>query len=661
MTIENHLPDRLVLRQREGVEGLQSRGKLMALALGVSLSLVAVLPEGTLAAVTGVSDGNWTEHGGTPQGIRYSELNGINASNVSRLVEEQSLSLGLKGGYMGAPLFVKDSGGNDWLFALTPYPNQVFAFKRNGTSWGQVWASGTSPSAPLSGNSKGSNCCDSTNRGFSFVKGIPTPGGAKDLLVYVLLDGRAVAVDAWSGKRLWIKRIADPKVGVTTTGAPVVTKDKKVVFGTSSGEMGTRGYVVALDMSNGNQAWKYYTTGPDADVGIDGNTSLPYYRDSQGKNKVNLGASTWEGGTKKYMEGGSSVWSYLTYDPDTDTVYFGTSQPGVWNPNLRPGDNKWGASIFARAGSTGKAKWIYQTVPHDNWDYDAVAEIVPVDFPDGKKVVVQFNKNGFVYTIDRTNGNLYAADLFREAIAEQGDLTPIPAGTSINWADSVDLSTGLPMLGGKPATDAHNSTTNAPNQKNFLTTNKWPETNCPGPFGAHGWEPSSYSPPDPQRDGGTKGVFFVPTFNMCAKIGPRNAEFIAGAPYMGMDMSFKIPDPTRMSDMIAWDPVKRTKIWSQPEGFPIYSGVLSTAGNVVFYGTLASSNNFKARDARTGALLTQTTLSSGCPTVGSPITFLGSDNVQRVAVYSGTSAIAGGFSQVGKACGTGNLHIFKLQ
>lgn len=246
MIIEKYLTNRIDPRQCEGVDGLPPRGKLTAIALGVGLSLVSLLPTSAAAAVEGVTDGNWTEHGGTPQGIRYSNLTNIKAGNFTQLIEEQSLSFGHSGGYMGAPLFVKDSNNADWLFALTPYPNQAFAFKRNGASWTQAWASGTSPSAPLSGDSKGSNCCDATNRGISFVKGVNINGQPQDLLVYVLLDGRAVAVNAWTGTQVWITRIADPKVGVTTTGAPVVTNDNKVLFGTSSGEMGTRGYVVAL-------------------------------------------------------------------------------------------------------------------------------------------------------------------------------------------------------------------------------------------------------------------------------------------------------------------------------------------------------------------------------------------------------------------------------
>ncbi|HAZ42219.1 MAG TPA: hypothetical protein DCY52_08100, partial [Methylococcaceae bacterium] len=371
---------------------------------------------------------------------------------------------------------------------------------------------------------------------------------------------------------------------------------------------------------------------------------------------------------------GSSTWGYLSYNPESDLVFYGTSQPGVWNPDLRPGANKWGAAVFARNATTGEVKWVYQTVEHDNWDYDSVAEITPItlDTPlNGvTKVVVQFHKNGFAYVFDESTGKLLQANVFKDQ----------------DWAKGgIDLATGLPKLAdGSPATDPHNAnkgnpadpTPQAGKQYKYASTDVWQESFCPSPLGGHGWEPSSYSP--------KQYKFFVPTFNLCASIGAMNAEFISGAPYMGMSMSL-LPEDTKhianstfghIGDLIAWNPNGSTTgapgalstdniAWTHAEAAPIYGGVLSTAGDVLFYTTLDPKNTFHALDATSGKELW--TASLECPSTGNPMTWKGTDGKQRVAVYSGVGAMVGGMGafggNTGKPCTSSNggvVHIYAL-
>ena len=647
-------------------------------AVTMGLSLAALVPQGAQAYATkGVADGSWIENGGTPDGIRYSELTELTPANIAQkkdgsgnvisgLVEEYKLATGVKGSHMGAPLVVKNvavSGvSKALLYVVTPYPNKLIAYDLDtGTP---LWTFAPS----VSEGAKGRNCCDSTNRGLAYSV-------AHNLIVYNLLDGYTVAVNASTGKQVWKTKIADPNVGVTTTGAPIIATGPDVVIsGTSSGEMGTRGYVVALNLTTGKEVWRGYNTGPDTDVKITASTQNPYPKD-QG---VNLGKTSWEGGDgNKYLQGGSSTWGYLTYDPVSNLVFYGTSQPGVWNPDIRPGDNKWGASVFARDAKTGNVKWIYQNVAHDNWDYDSAAEIIPVtlDQPINgvNNVLVQLHKNGFAYIFERDTGKLLQANVFKEQ----------------NWAKGgIDLKTGLPLLsdGKTAATDAHNANAAkdpknpAANEQNkYAKTDTWQEAFCPSPMGGHGWEPSSYSP--------KRNRFFVPTFNLCASIGAMNAEFVSGAPYMGMSMSLLLNNTSggstygHVGDLIAWDPNGDRKpdegpgdvstgniAWTKAESAPIYGGVLSTAGDLVFYTTLDPNNTFKALDASTGSEIWSASLE--CPSTGNPITWTGSDGHQRVAIYSGVGAMVGGMGAMGgntgKPCSDtttrgGTVHVYKLK
>ena len=576
----------------------------------------------------------WTSHGGNLEGTHYSELSDINLNTIGtlaqpKLIQEFALQTGVNGSHMGTPLVVGST-----LYVVTPFPNVLTAYDLSSgkTKWAYT--------PTVNRYAFGVNCCDTVNRG---------PAYANGLVVYNTLDDTTVAVNALTGKQVWRTTLADPHTGVTTNGATLIVPNQAkpgsslVIVGSSSGEMGVRGWVKALDLATGALVWTAYTTGSDKDVMINPNTYQSFYaKDKAG----DQGISSWE--TNKWQQGGSSVWGYITYDATNDLLFYGTSQPGVWNADQRPGDNKWGASVFARKASTGEARWIYQVTPHDQWDYDSVSESTPIDLASPittasgahSQVLVHFDKNGFAYTFDRLTGEVLSAPSFGA----------VPA--AINWADHIDLVTGLPVLNldsnGNPVKATHQGT---------VTQNI-----CPSAMGMKGWEPSAYS--------AKTHTFFLPTFNLCMDYEGLKAEYVAGAPYMGMDMAVKLgPAGQFMGEMVAWDVATGSRKWAIPEPAPVYGGVLATAGNLIFYGTL--DNTFKARNADTGALVFTTALE--CSTVGSPISFTGSDGKQRVAVFSGVGWLAGGFTATGKPCpgrtgsetttatnGGGRVHIYKL-
>ena len=192
------------------------------------------------------------------------------------------------------------------------------------------------------------------------------------------LDNQTIALDAANGKELWRYRSGDIRAGETRTMAPLVVKGR-VLIGNSGGEYGVRGWLVALDAQKGKELWRAYSTGPDRDVLI-GPDYKPFYAKDRG---ADLGVKTWPSDAWKI--GGGTVWGWISYDADLDLVYYGTSNPGPWNAEQRPGDNKFTSGLFARDASTGQARWFYQLSPHDEFDYDAVNESVLVDLDDRRQ------------------------------------------------------------------------------------------------------------------------------------------------------------------------------------------------------------------------------------------------------------------------------------
>jgi alcohol dehydrogenase (cytochrome c) len=555
-----------------------------------------LLPLALLAAVV-ITDGRargqapivaagaeWVTPAGTVQGTRFSSLNQITTSNVSRLVEEFDFDTGVIAGHEGAPLVV-----NGTMYVVSPFPNKLFALDLS--RGGRVkWV--FNPRADPFAQDKA--CCDIVNRGAVYVDG---------KVIYNVLDNTTVAVNAVTGRQVWRTRLGDVRTGMTMTMAPLAVGNK-VYVGNSGGELGVRGFIAALDVATGKEVWRAWSTGPDADVLI-GPGFQPFYPKDRG---TNLGATTWPS-EDLWRKGGSTVWGWISYDPALNLIYHGTANPGVWNPDMRPGDNKWSTTLFARDPETGFARWAYQHTPHDAWDFDGVNESIIVDLPMGgavRQLLVRFDRNGFAYTMDRATGQVLVAEKY----------------VFVNWAERIDLETGAPVENPEKRT-----------REGVVVTDI-----CPAAPGGKDQQPAAFSP--------QTGLFYVPTNNLCMDYEALKAIYFAGSPFVGASVTMK-PGPAdpenpvigtgHRGEFIAWDATTGQKRWGIKERFPVWSGVLATAGNVVFYGTM--DRMFKAVDAVSGKVLFETRLPSGI--IGHPMTFLGTDGRQRVAVYSGVGGWAG--------------------
>jgi alcohol dehydrogenase (cytochrome c) len=441
------------------------------------------------------------------------------------------------------------------------------------------------------------------------------PSYADGKLVFTLLDGEAVGLEAKTGKLLWRTKLGEPANGMTITMSPLVV-GKVVLVGNSGGEMGVRGQLVGLDLDSGKELWRAYSTGPDADVKIGPEFRAPYPW-MRGKD---LGASSWP--ADAWKRGGSTVWGWISYDPDLDLIYVGTSNPSPRVPSQRPGDNLWGSAVFARDPQTGAAKWAYQFTPHDQWDYDGVNENILIDGKIGgklRKLLVHLDRNGFGYTIDRTTGEVLIAKPFG----------------MVNWASGIDLKTGRPMV----------------NPDKEAKVGEEVQNICPTHIGSKDWEPAAFSP--------RTGLVYAAIFNICMDLTDHKVAYIPGTPYDGMDLKTHAAGHTdKWGEFIAWNPLTGEKAWSIPENFMTMSGAMATAGDLVFYGT--TDGWFRGVDARSGKVLWSQKLASGI--TSQPMTFLGPDGRQYVAVEAGVGGVA---SQVmGKKNGFpprgGTLYVFSL-
>ncbi len=311
---------------------------------------------------------------------RFSGLNQINASNAKNLRAAWTFSMGSDRGEEAAPLVV-----NNTMYVISPFPNTLYALDLKKPGAPMKWSY---KPKDLDQAAKGIACCDWVNRGCAYANG---------KIFFNTLDGKACAVNAGNGQEVWVTQVANIARGESITMAPLVVKNK-VLVGDSGGEFGVRGALTALDTETGKQLWKAYSAGPDADCLI-GSSFKPFYPSDRGKD---LGVTTWPPDLWKI--GGGTVWGWISYDSQLDLIYYGTANPGPWNPEQRPGDNKWTCGIFARKPDTGEAIWFYQWSPHDEYDYDGINEQILVDLPINgqvRKVLLRAERNGHVYVLDR--------------------------------------------------------------------------------------------------------------------------------------------------------------------------------------------------------------------------------------------------------------------
>jgi PQQ-dependent dehydrogenase (methanol/ethanol family) len=429
-------------------------------------------------------------------------------------------------------------------------------------------------------------CCDVVNRGLSY-------GDGKIFLNQA--DTTLVALDIDTGEVLWSDKRDAPTTGATNTGNANVFKDK-IIVGISGGEFGVRGYVQAYDM-NGKTLYKAYSTGPDDEMKVDPENTTAMLQPIGKDSSLN----SWQG--EQWKIGGGTTWGWFSYDPEMDLYYYGTGNPSTWNPLQRPGDNKWTMSLFARDLDSGVAKWIYQMTPHDEWDYDGVNENILVDQKvKGKmrKMLVHFDRNGFGYTMDRATGELLVAEKF---------------DPSVNWANSINMKTGLPDRVATYSPEA--------NGEDTQTTGI-----CPAAHGAKDQQPAAYSP--------RTGLFYVPTNHICMDLEPFEVEYLAGQPYVGAEVNMFAATKDNMGNFIAWDAREGKIVWTNPERFSVWSGAMVTAGDVVFYGTL--EGYLKALDAKTGRELWRFKTPSGI--IGNVNSYK-HDGKQYISILSGIGGWAG--------------------
>jgi lanthanide-dependent methanol dehydrogenase len=535
----------------------------------------------------------WAIQTGNYANTRYSELDQINRENVGDLRVAWTFSTGVLRGHEGGPLVV----GN-MMYVHTPFPNNIFALDLSDNGrivWRHTPQQDPEVIAVM--------CCDTVYRGVAYADG---------MILSHQADTTLVALDAMTGEEKWSVQTGDPAIGETNT-ATVMPVGDKVLVGVSGGEYGVRGRITAYNLSDGSEAWKAYSTGPDDEMLVNPETTMHLGQPVGADSSLN----SWEG--DQWKIGGGTTWGWFSYDPDLNLVYYGTGNPSTWNPSQRPGDNRWSMTIMARDVDTGEAKWFYQKTPHDEWDYDGVNENILVDKEiDGqeRKLLVNFDRNGFAYTLDRETGELLVAEKFDPAV---------------NWATHVEMDPNSDQYG-RPQVVAQYST--AQNGEDVNT-----EGVCPAALGTKDQQPAAYSP--------KTGLFYVPTNHVCMDYEPFRVSYTAGQPYVGATLSmYPAPDSHGgMGNFIAWDAVEGEIKWSLPEKFSVWSGALATAGDVVFYGTLEGF--LKAVDAETGEELYSFKTPSGI--IGNTMTYE-HDGKQYIAVLSGV----GGWAGIGLAAGLTN-------
>jgi PQQ-dependent dehydrogenase (methanol/ethanol family) len=531
---------------------------------------------------------NWAAQAGDDANLRWSDLKQINAGNVGKLQVAWTLSTGTLRGHEGSPLVIGDT-----MYMHAPFPNNVYAvYLRDQTFKWKYEPKQDADVVPVM-------CCDTVNRGLAY-------GDGKIFLQQA--DTTLVALDARTGKVVWTAKNGNPKIGETNTNAPHVFKEK-IITGISGGEFGVRGRLIAYDLKTGKRVWTAWSTGPDEDLLVDPAKTMTWSNGKMAPIGRNSSLKTWQGDLWKL--GGGTTWGWYSYDPKLNLLYYGTGNPGTWNPAQRPGDNKWSMSVFARDLDTGVAKWVYQMTPHDEWDFDGVNEMPLVNLTiKGKSVpaLVHFDRNGFAYTLNRESGALLLAQKY---------------DPGVNWATQIDMKTGRPVV-----------------DKRYSPGTTGPDVNvkdiCPAALGTKDEQPSSYDR--------SSGLFMVPTNHVCMTYEPFAIEYIAGQPYVGATLTM-YPTPNShggMGNFIAWDAAAGRIVWSKPERFSVWSGALTTAGGVVFYGTL--EGYLKAVNPRDGKELWKSKLPSGI--IGNVFSYEYGGK-QYVGVYSGI----GGWAGIGMAAG----------
>ena len=512
---------------------------------------------------------NWLTYYGAYDGQRYSALNQVTTRNVAELRPAwvfQHAPIGLIAGpanfaFEATPLVV------DGVMYLTGPDAHVWAL--DATTGGMLWHyhHAVPLDVPL--------CCGNVNRGVAVAEG---------KVFFATPNGRLIALDGATGHPVWEQPFADPRAGESATVAPLVVKNK-VLVGSSGGEYGVRGHIDAFDIESGTRAWRSYTVPKPGEPG----------------------SETWS--SDAWQRGGGPAWITGTYDPQLDLVYWSTGNPGpVFDGSRRDGDNLFTNSILALDPDTGVTQWYYQTTPHDVWDYDGVSENILFD-RDERQLLAHFDKNGYLFVLDRANGRLLHATPFAEA----------------TWG-KIDRETGEVTARREPTAAGLEI--------------------CPGPAGAKEWNHATYSR--------LTGLLYTPVVGLCATFRAFESEFHESMPYWGGEAR---PDRNRQSGFVkAFDPLTGSEAWSWRTEHPVVASLLSTAGGIVFVGL--ATGEFVALDAESGLPLWQFQTGSGIH--GSAIAYA-VEGRQYVAVPSGWGGWTEGFAPELHGAPRGNaLFVFAL-
>jgi len=511
----------------------------------------------------------WPHYGGDQWNTRYSTLNQINTGNVSNLKVVWMHSLGSLESQQSTPLVLGDT------MYVTTSTGPKFVFALDAKTGKQKWK--YEPELP--NDYFATVCCGLDNRGVAVANGKVFVGR---------LDAKLVALDANTGKELWVATVADYKKGHAITSPPVVYKNL-VVTGIAGGEYGIRGFVQAFDQTTGKSVWKTYTIPGPGEPGSD----------------------TWKGDSWK--TGAGSTWYVGSYDAQRNLVYWSTSNAGPWggqtrgndSSNVLPYTNLWTSSQLAFDGDTGKIAWGYQMTPSDVWDFDGVNEGVLADLSVGPSLM-KADRNGFFYVINRESGKLISAVPF------------VPT----NWATGVDKQTGMPI--------------EDPTKRPQL--GKWARNVCPNLIGGKNWEPMSFSK--------QTGLVYIPTFNMCMDIASKDEEYSPGKFYLASEFNLDMAGSvgSNLSEFIAWDPVANKKVWGIKEDLPFLSGAMTSAGGLVFYGN--QKGELKAVDAKTGNVLWQFNVGTGI--LQSPVTYTAGGKQYLAVVAGRTKGPPSFFGKIGQ-------------
>ncbi len=554
---------------------------------GAALSGAPV--NGARIANADAEPGNWLTYGRTYSEQRYSPLAKINDKNASQLGLAWFADLDTNRAQEATPLVV------DGVMYITTAWSLVKAYDvRSGR---QLWAFDPQVNRELGLNA----CCDVGNRGVALWNHKVFVGA---------YDGRLIALDAATGKPVWSTLTVDTTKPYTITQAPRVIKGR-VIIGNSGGEYGTRGYISAYDAETGKLAWRFYT--------VPGDPSKPFENEAMAR-----AAKTWSGEWWK-LGGGGPVWDSISYDPTLNLLYFGTGNGVQWARSARSagkGDNLYLASIIALNADTGEYAWHYQATPGEEWDFDAVQQLILADLKVGGKlrhVLMQANKNGFFYVLDRKSGALISAK----------------AMVPMNWASGIDIKTGRPIEN-KAA--------------RYGETGK-PVDIKPGPLGAHNWQPMAFNP--------NTGLVYIPAQQVPLTFIPLPPLPIAP---IGWNLGVALGSLTPQNEgfLLAWDPAQQREAWRVKYKGPWNGGIVTTAGNIVAQGDAAG--NFNLYRADNGQKLWSMFAQSGI--IAAPSTFEvgGEQYIAVLSGWGGSYALSGGRAAAlsGNLRNVSRLLVFKL-